>query len=120
MNLEITGKLIQFLPGQSGQGKSGPWVKQEIILETSDQFPRKICVACWGDKAAVAKAFAIGDTLKAAINLESREFNGRWYTDVKAWKIEKAGNQADELPQRSQPMPESAYEQASAEDDLPF
>jgi hypothetical protein len=91
MSLEITGKLLTKLPQQSGQGKNGTWIKQDFIIETQEQFPKKVCISVLGEKTKDLDALAIGDTLKAGINVESREFNGKWYTDVKAWKIDKQG-----------------------------
>ncbi len=102
MSLDITGKLITKLPQQNGQGKNGVWVKQDFIIETQEQFPKKVCISLWGDKAKELDSIAIGETIKLGINIESREFNGKWYTDVKAWKIEKLGsNQRND----SAPMP---------------
>ena len=92
MSLEISGKLVAKLQQQSGQGKNGTWIKQDFIIETQEQFPKKLCISLWGDKAKDLDNIAIGETLKAGINVESREFNGKWYTDVKAWRIEKANS----------------------------
>jgi len=124
MSLELTGKLVAKLPQQSGQGKNGTWVKQEFVMETQDQFPKKVCISLWGDKAKDVDSISIGETLKASINIESREFNGRWYTDVRAWRIEKQGSSASpEMP----PMPNDEslppfLEQPNNQpvDDLPF
>lgn len=89
MAIEISGKLSQILPLQTGSGRNGSdWKKQEFIIETEDQFPKKICMNLWGDKAEDIKNFNIGQMLKASVNIESREFNGRWYTDIRAWKLE--------------------------------
>lgn len=88
MATEISGKLSQLLPLQTGTGKNGDWKKQEFILETDDQFPKKVCMNLWGDKIDEIKNVSIGQTVKASVNIESREFNGRWYTDVKVWKLE--------------------------------
>lgn len=102
MSLEISGKLVAKLQQQSGQGKNGTWIKQDFIIETQEQFPKKLCISLWGDKAKDLDNIAIGETLKAGINVESREFNGKWYTDVKAWRIEKANSsKSNDLP----PMP---------------
>ena len=92
--MEITGKIIQILPEQSGESARGPWRKQEYVLETDGQYPKKICFMAWGDKI---DEFAIRETetVTAAINLESREYNGRWYTDVKAWKVSRDGIAVD-------------------------
>lgn len=91
MALEITGKLIAKLDMQSGTSKTGNnWQKQEFVIETLDQYPQKICSNLWGDKTDQLNQFNIGDLIKVSFDLSSREFNGKWYTDVKAWRIEAA------------------------------
>lgn len=91
MALEITGKLIAKLDMQSGTSKTGnSWQKQEFVIETMDQYPQKICSNLWGDKTDQLNQFNIGDVIKVSFDLSSREFNGKWYTDVRAWKIEAA------------------------------
>lgn len=91
MALEITGKLIQKLAEQGGTSKTGnAWRKQEFVIETEEQYPRKICANLWGDNIDQLAQINIGDTVKMSFNLESRSFNDRWYTDVRAWKLEKA------------------------------
>ncbi len=125
MSLDITGKLITKLPQQSGQGKNGTWTKQDFVIETQEQFPKKVCIAAWGEKAKELDNIAIGDTLKIGFNVESREFNGKWYTDVKAWKIEKQGaaQRSDASPMPSDETlppfldPTNTFEPT---DDLPF
>jgi Domain of unknown function (DUF3127) len=88
--MELSAKLTQLLPLQSGTGKNGPWKKQDIIVETEGTYPKKICVSIWGDKIDESQ-LQTGNQLKIDFDVESREFNGRWYTDVKARKIEVAG-----------------------------
>jgi hypothetical protein len=89
MALEIIGKVYQILPQQSGVGKNGAWSRRELIMENFEQFPRKVCISVWGDKSDnLEQQYPIGSTIKAAINIESREYNGKWYTEVRAWKIE--------------------------------
>ena len=100
MALELVGKLVKVLPEVTGQGKNGTWMKQEFILETFDQYPKKICLSAWGDKVSDLKQFAPGDVLKASLNLESREYNERWYTEARAWRIE-ASTEAEAGPSAS-------------------
>src|SRR4029077_2980392 len=88
MALEITGKVFTVLPAQNGQGQKGPWVKQNFVIETGDQYPKKVCLLAWNDKAEIVSRLKQGDEVKVAVDLESREYQGRWYTDAKAWKIE--------------------------------
>jgi hypothetical protein len=113
--MEVKGKVIQLLPMQSGMGKKGPWKKQEFIIETQAQFPKKICLSAWGDKVDQFK-LSVGDMVTVGVDLESREYNGRWYTEARAWKLEKSGQPsaplADEEPFFSQ--------DTSSADDMPF
>lgn len=95
--MELNGKIIQLLPEQSGESAKGPWRKQEYILETEGQYPKKVCFMAWSDKI---DEFAIteAENLVVSIDLESREYNGRWYTDVKAWKVTRASTVVDNIP----------------------
>lgn len=127
MSLEISGKVVSKLQQQTGQGRNGAWVKQDFIIETQEQFPKKVCVALWGDKVKELEQYAIGDSIKVSINIESREFNGRWYTDIKAWRMEREGASAPQgggnipnmtpLPNEVPPFVDSMQEPT---DDLPF
>ena len=85
--MELTAKLIQLLTFQTGTGKNGVWKKQDIIVETNDQYSKKICISLWGDKIN-SNQLQIGSQLKIEFDIESREYNGKWYTDIKASKIE--------------------------------
>ena len=91
--MEIRGKIIELLPEKAGQSANGGWRKQEYVLETDGQYPKKICFMAWGDKI---DQFNIkqGETVEVSVDLESREYNGRWYTDVKAWKVSKDSESA--------------------------
>ena len=89
--MELKAKLTQLLPLQTGEGKNGPWKKQDIIVETEGKYPKKVCVSIWGDKID-ANQLQIGNQLTVSFDVESREYNGRWYTDLKAWKVESADN----------------------------
>ena len=87
--MQLTAKLTQLLPIQIGTGKNGEWKKQDIIVETDGQYPKKVCISIWGDKNNEGQ-LQIGNLLQIDFDIESREYNGRWYTDIKAWKIEVA------------------------------
>jgi hypothetical protein len=117
--MEIQGKIIQLLDEQSGEGRNGTWRKREYIIETQDQYPKKVCFNLWGDKIDQYPVKE-GDSVKVFFDIESREFNSRWYTDVKGWKIETAtaSNTADLPPLPDAPPMESAP--PAGEDDLPF
>ena len=86
--MEIKGKIIEILPEKSGQSANGEWRKQEYILETESSYPKKICFMAWGDKIGEFN-LKQGENVEVSIDLESREYNGRWYTDVKAWRVNR-------------------------------
>lgn len=88
--MQLTAKLIQVLPLQTGTGKNGEWRKQNIIVETDGMYPKKICISMWGDKINEA-VLQVGNMLDVSFDIESREYNGNWYTDLRAWKVEIAG-----------------------------
>ena len=123
--MEISGKVIQLLPMQSGAGRNGSeWRKQEFVLETTEQYPKKVCISMWGDKI---DQFNIqpGEDLTVSITVESREYNGKWYTNVQAWKVDRMAVSASPLdqpmpfPDAPQAMPDG-LSNTSQVDDLPF
>jgi hypothetical protein len=126
MSLEITAKVLYSLPEQTGQGKNGPWVKQDIIVETEEQYPKKVCMSAWGDMVGQFKTYPAGTRLKISFRVESREYNGRWYTDVRPWKAVMEGGAQPTASANESGMGAPAYTaaepmSASGEaDDLPF
>ncbi len=97
----IEGRIIQKLDIESGQSARGPWQKQNFIVETQEQYPRKVCIGLWTNQIQILQSYQIGDMIRAYVNIESREFNGRWYTDVRAWKLENPANAP--MPQQGMP-----------------
>ena len=89
--MKLSAKLTQLLPIQTGTGKNGEWKKQDIIVETDGQYPKQVCISIWGDKIN-EQQLIVGNQLTIDFDVESREYSGRWYTDLKAWKIEVANS----------------------------
>lgn len=143
--MEVSGKIIFKLPLQSGTSQAGrQWKKQEYVLETHDSFPKKVKFDFFGDRVDQFP-LEIGDEITLSYDIESREYNGRWYTDIRGWKADKAGAPAPAAPaapaaaapapgfgpqqpapgfnQQPAPMPQGdAFSGAPAgsSDDLPF
>ncbi len=120
--MEISGKIIELLAIKSGQSANGEWRKQEYILETDGQYPKKVCFMAWGDKI---DQFDIkqGDIVEVSVDLESREYNGRWYTDVKAWKVTKDGKaveNANPYENRDRYEPMNNISSSLDDDVIPF
>jgi hypothetical protein len=95
--MDISGKVIQILPKQTGAGKNGPWEKQDYVVEIQGTYPKKVCFNLWGAKIS---QFDIkeGEFINVGVDIESREYEGRWYTDVRAWKIERPGAAGSNAP----------------------
>jgi hypothetical protein len=122
MALDITGKIIQIMPATNGVSKAGKeWTKQEFVIETQEQYPRKVMMSVMGDKVNELKRYAVGNEIKASLNIESREYNGRWYTDVRAWRIEGSTSTAG-APDADpfHPDNEPTFTGDNSTDDLPF
>jgi Domain of unknown function (DUF3127) len=120
--MQLTAKLNQLLPVQTGSGKNGQWKKQDIIVETDGQYPKKVCISVWGDKIDLEK-LKPGNLLKIDFDVESREYNGKWYTDVKAWKIDIDSGGVSGSGSSKQNKPDDFTYQDNAnddKDDLPF
>lgn len=86
--MEIKGKVINVLPIVSGTSKEGKaWQLQPFVIETQEQYPRKVYIEIFGEKAIKDNPIIEGTIPTIHYDLESREFNGRWYTSVRAWKV---------------------------------
>lgn len=121
--MDISGKLIQILPAQTGAGKNGPWKKCDFVIETSDKFPKKVCISAWNEQSTQIEKIAIGSQLKVSFDISSREYNSRWYTDVKAWKIAVEGSAAAQQPSAGDDVVgynSADFENDQPADDLPF
>lgn len=124
--MEIKGKVILALPEQSGTSKTGnSWKKREYVLETQDAYPRKVHFDFFGDRAD-QYPLNVGDDITLSFDIESREYNGRWYTSIRGWKAEKAGvnnSEFDAAPpvgEYNAPAAPPVVQPADENDDLPF
>ena len=104
--MELQGIIINIMPEQSGESKSGKtWKSQDYILQTDGKYPKQIAINVFGDNI---EKFNIGinERITAHVEIESREFNGKWFTTVRAWKIERPAQQESGLPapQKVEPM----------------
>lgn len=138
MDFEVT--VSSLLPLVTGQGARGEWKKQDVIFDLPGEFSRKLCVGFWNDRAADAAGLRPGDRVALSVNVESREYNGRWYTEVRAWRMSRmdgtaaapagggayppfggapsAGGYGAAAPQT--PAAQAPAPSASEVDDLPF
>jgi hypothetical protein len=117
--MQLNGQLIECLPVQTGTSKNGEWKKQDIIVETEGQYPKKVCVTIWGDKMN-KENLQVGKNLMIDIDIESRPYNNRWYTDIKAWRIESAEKDKGVAKNTVQPVSFNQDKLEEEDDGLPF
>ena len=97
--MDIVGKIIRVLPLQEGTGKTGnPWKVQAYVLETQEQYPRKVCFEIFGEDRIKNNPCNIDDVVTVSFDIESREFNGRWYTSIRAWRVQQGNVLNAEAP----------------------
>lgn len=138
--MEITGKLIKLMPIQTGQGKNGEWKKQEFLIETDEKYPKQIALTCFNDKIDLIDRRQPGDVLTVKFDIESREYNGKYFSNINAYSVSgsvhgspnpPAATQVDPLDSVLGPLdddsptpaeePKRTVEQTNVESsDLPF
>jgi len=107
--MELKGKVIEILEVMTGAGSNGEWKKGGFVVETNDQYPKKVAIDLWKDKLDAFK-HEVGEEITVSINIESREHNGRWFTNVQGWKFSE----------RSEGSPEPVEAEGQDPDNLPF
>ena len=113
--MEIEGTLIQKLAVQSGKSARGDWAKQDFVIEYQEgNFPTKACFNVWGaDKVKELEQFQIGDKIKLSFNVSSREYNGKWYTDLNAYRVDNMSGGAPVQTYQQAVQNQSVYQQSA-------
>lgn len=128
--MEAIGKLIAILPEQSGQTERGAWRRGGFVIETEEQYPKKIAFTLFGERIDMIKSFTIGSVLRVQFSAESREWEGRWFTDLRCFRIEAfvaqpaypqqpMGQPYPQQPVYNQPMQQPVYQPQPAQPAYP-
>jgi hypothetical protein len=123
MDLKIKGKIIdvpEMITGTKNNGEQ--WARQDVIIETEGQYPKKICIQLW-NSVIDKQPIRIGVSYEFSINIESKEFNEKWFTNVTAWSVRSLTGNVPQQTQRPQsaPQPQAQPDFGNEEDfDLPF
>ena len=120
--MEIKGKCIAVADLRSGQSQSGNnWQKRDFVIETTEKYPRKVCLTLFGDKVSLCPS--VGSYVSVSFDIDAHEYNGKWYNQINAWRVEQAQAQAQAQAQpqvqpQVQPQPQAQPQQHKEE--LPF
>lgn len=95
MQNAIKGTLLKVLPTENGTSKAGKdWSKRAFVIKTDDDYPKEVCFSLFGEKVTIIDNYKVGDSIDVSFNLSSREYNGKYYHNIDAWRITAAGAEA--------------------------
>ena len=123
--MELSGKVIAVLEPRGGVSKTGnSWKVQEYVIETHDQYPRKMCFDVFGEDKINQFNIQIGEELTVHFDIDAREWQGRWFNSIRAWKVDRAQAGPD-MPPADAPFPPMNaapvdFSAGDETDDLPF
>ena len=126
--MELAGKVIAVLEPRGGVSKNGNnWKVQEYVIETHDQYPRRMCFDVFGEDKIQQFNIQIGEELNVSFDIDAREWQGRWFNSIRAWKVERVGANpqmppmdAPFLPMNAAPAAPVDFAATDEKDDLPF
>ena len=133
--MDLQGKVIAVLPAREGTSARGPWNSQEYVIETHDQYPKKMVFNVFGADRIEQFAIKAGDELNVSFDIDAHEYNGRWFNNIRAWNVQRvdatvamAGAPVAAAPVTPQPAPAApqatpfppAQPEENSTDDLPF
>lgn len=137
---QITGKIIAALPHKSGvsQRTGNPWELAEYVVETHEQYSKKCVFQVSGTERINSMNLQVGDEVTVYIDIDAHEYNGRWFNNISAYRVDRQGQQqaqpqGQSVPQAQAPAqqaPQAALQQQATQpaqpasngssDDLPF
>lgn len=125
--MELAGKVIAVLPPKSGTSRNGnEWMVQEYVIETHDQYPRRMCFDVFGADKIQQFNIQVGEELNVSFDIDAREWQGRWFNSIRAWKVDRVGAAQPAAPEAPFPpvgmAPAAPVDFAATDekDDLPF
>lgn len=131
--MELAGKVIAVLDARSGVAKSSgnPWMIQEYVIETHEQFPHRMCFSLFGEDKINQANIQLGEEINVSFDINSREYQGRWYTDIRAWKVDRVTEGQQQAAVQAGPVVQDAgssgsvapvpqFDPSESNDDLPF
>lgn len=124
--MELTGKVITVLAARSGSSsKSGnAWMVQEYVVEVPSQYPKRCMFAVFGEDRIKQFNIQAGEDITVQFDIDAREYNGRWYNDIRAYNVIKSQQPTQstekEMESNEAPFPPIGESTANGGGDLPF
>lgn len=122
--LKLTGKIVKILPPKTGVSAKGTWISQDYLLDVQDKFSRKVLFNVFGQEKIDKFAISLGEIVEVSFNIETKEFNNKYYTSVSAWFVKKISSVNNNNDSKQQTSTGTSHVEGSNNpvnvDDLPF
>ena len=92
--MEIQGKVIAVLPERSGVSARGEWKSQTYVIETQEQYPKKMAFDVFGADRIASFGIQLGEVINVSFDIDAHEYQGRYFNQIRAWNVTKVSQQA--------------------------
>lgn len=92
--MEIQGKVIAVLPERSGVSARGEWKSQTYVIETQEQYPKKMAFDVFGADRIASFSIHSGEVINVSFDIDAHEYQGRYFNQIRAWNVTKVSQQA--------------------------
>ena len=121
--MELQGRVIVVMEPREGTSARGPWKSQQYVIETHDQYPKKMVFDIFGADRIDQFAIKAGEEIIVSFDVDAHEYNGRWFNNIRAWNIQRldaAAAQAAGAPAAATPAPATGAQTAASDSQAPF
>jgi len=89
--MELAGRVIAVLEARSGLAKTtgNPWMTQDYVIETHEDYPRRMVFNVFGEEKIKQLNIQLGEEINVFFDINAREYQGRWYNDIRAWRVDR-------------------------------
>lgn len=91
--MEIQGKVIAVLPERSGVSARGEWKSQTYVIETQEQYPKKMAFDVFGADRIANFGIHLGEVINVSFDIDAHEYQGRYFNQIRAWNVTKVSQQ---------------------------
>ena len=92
--MELQGKVIAVLPERSGVSARGEWKSQTYVIETQEQYPKKMAFDVFGADKIASFSIHSGEVINVSFDIDAHEYQGRYFNQIRAWNVTKVSQQA--------------------------
>lgn len=94
--MEIQGKVIAVLPERSGVSARGEWKSQTYIIETQEQYPKKMAFDVFGADRIASFGIQFGEVINVSFDIDAHEYQGRYFNQIRAWNVVRQAQAAQQ------------------------